>query len=613
MWLRRCPSFPQMYSSRAKAWATRNPRLIKFLEFWWRRYWNLVHWNSPRGTVVSKNSGVNLVLEAYQRFKVSNLETDFIACVDLFRASIEDSMNDFSQRITVIGWGPRAFADETVHRLTSGKRKVVKAKLIYGIPRPDTLLLERPASNLLCGFKLTLDLQSDELLSSQELEGTSFQSPTITGAVDQFFLGSSGKRDGFLEGISSNNPQALADLLDWAGDSRSAQAVMTAISGLLRAGRPMAEIRPWLKIALVASGEARSPINLGGSLKYLSVKEPPWTLCDATTSKRAAKNLVVRKYAILENVNVFSGGTVFDDRTLWTVDRAAHSSLDFVAGSWDHTVGAYSNFSRAFVEAPSSESLRLGKGILLSSRVDSNWFHWLIETLPKLLHIDSHIEDNWPVLVSERLPTSAIESLKLLTSRKIIALDTSEVTRVGKLAVPGPVIFHPDSTMLWDSPQLEIVNSESLLALRQRILSRLGPDTELPKKIFVSRQGHSRGLTNRLSVRKMLVAQDFVEVGLNNLTFSQQVSLFRNASHIVLEGGAAMSNLLFCSEGTAVTVLVGEMSRNYKMPEILCGISRANVNVVFGQNEMHRGGLYLERLHSSYRISLAKLQNHLND
>ena len=294
-----------MYSSRAKAWAARNPRLIKFLEFWWRRYWNLVHWNSPRGSVVSKNSGVNLVLEAYQRFKVSNLETDFIACVGLFRASIEDSKNDFSQRITVIGWGPRAFADETIQRLTSGKRKVVKAKLIYGIPRPDTLLLERPASNLFCGFKLTLDLQSDELMSSQELQGTSFQSPTITGAVDQFFLGSSGKRDGFLEGISSNNPQVLADLLDWTADKRSAQAVMTAISGLLGAGRPMAEIRPWLKTALVASSETRSPIKLGGSFKYLSVRAPDWKPCDATPSESAVRNLVARKYAILENVNVF--------------------------------------------------------------------------------------------------------------------------------------------------------------------------------------------------------------------------------------------------------------------------------------------------------------------
>jgi hypothetical protein len=74
-----------------------------------------------------------------------------------------------------------------------------------------------------------------------------------------------------------------------------------------------------------------------------------------------------------------------------------------------------------------------------------------------------------------------------------------------------------------------------------------------------------------------------------------------------------MSNLLFCTEGAAVTVLVGEMSRDYKMPEILCGISGAKVSVVFGPNEMHRGGLYLEQLHSSYRISLAKLRSHLND
>ena len=87
-----------------------------------------------------------------------------------------------------------------------------------------------------------------------------------------------------------------------------------------------------------------------------------------------------------------------------------------------------------------------------------------------------------------------------------------------------------------------------------KILNTLKINSSSKKdKIYISRQNCSyRNLINESDVIDKLKKLNYKIINLNNLEIFQQIKIFSNAEIIVSPSGSALTNIIFCNEGTKV-------------------------------------------------------------
>lgn len=354
-----------------------------------------------------------------------------------------------------------------------------------------------------------------------------------------------------------------------------------------------------------------TPLPVGISTRSESANHTDWSsgvLANVPNSLTSAT-------AIVRDALVFLGDTIVSKNTLLDTDDAANPSHDFVAGRQFDVIGTHLNIRKAVVRLPKGPETTYGSAILLSTRADVNWFHWLIETLPKLFIADSSIDPGVPLLISSRIAPSAKEALALVSKRRVIEFDSAKGAKVDELHVISPVIFNPDTLHMWLSKNSNKINSGAIKALRTAVLENVLPaegQANYPDKLFVARRTGARGVVNGLSIRLMLSRRGFVSFEPETLSFTDQVLAFNKAHTIVMVGGASMANLIFCQNGAKVIFLSSTLVLPNQLVSVLADIAGAKVTRVAGPVV---GGMFrlslLEKIHSHYRIPISKLKKSL--
>jgi capsular polysaccharide biosynthesis protein len=263
-------------------------------------------------------------------------------------------------------------------------------------------------------------------------------------------------------------------------------------------------------------------------------------------------------------------------------DYAQSHFFDFVAGRWDHVIGNSFNLNSAVVKVPEPAPGTIPIGILISSRVDYNWFHWGIETVPRLLLVDD-LPDNVPILVSDRVPPAGIALLKMVTNRDILRIDATRAQSVQTLYVPGQVIFHPDSQEFAEGDSSFIVDGEVLQEFRKKVLSRMHQSTRpLCRKILITRRTGARVPFALGIVESTYRMFGFEVLDMAKLKLEEQLEAVANANQIVLLGGAGMTNLLFCNPDAKVVCFYPRAVGNYKAQETLAKLAGATLITLKG-------------------------------
>jgi hypothetical protein len=319
------------------------------------------------------------------------------------------------------------------------------------------------------------------------------------------------------------------------------------------------------------------------------------------------------KYAVLADCQVFLRGIVTSGNSLITYDRSEDPSFDFVAGRWPFVVGSHLDNTSAIVKVPSVTRPDLAEGILLSSRAETNWYHWLIETLPRLLWVEHEVDASIPVLISSDIPDTAKESLRIVTNREVVEINPFEVTPVSKLIVLGPLAFHPDSSFMWGLPSSTQIHQESLKSFRDLILCSLGLEGVVGNsQIYVERSRGARLAVNRRAVERAAIGAGYRKITSENLPFPEQVRLFSGSRRVLLTGGAAMANLIFCQPNTKVTYLTSKFVAKYKLPTVLAGIAGARVEFCLGEPKgSSNRHSFVQKIHCDFRVKIQTLRKHL--
>jgi capsular polysaccharide biosynthesis protein len=290
------------------------------------------------------------------------------------------------------------------------------------------------------------------------------------------------------------------------------------------------------------------------------------------------------------DVKVMGGFTVVRDDELIVYEPAAHPRHDIVAGCWEYVTPVYGGEKQALMWYPFERETRLDEGILLSGRCSTNYFHWLIEYLPKGFALESRPElKHIPLIVDASMPPQHFESLRVVMGEWPLHVHhPSTLLHVGKLWLASTPTYHPDR---FDLPYWvgSAVSEPHLDYLRQRALEKMAPGPQLPKNIYLSRRGYrGRKIRNERELEKELARARFTRVRPETLGFLEQVRLFHNADVIAGPGGAAMSNLLFCRPGAKVLALTGERNKTYSMHANLARKAGARFLYVAGAHLLSR-------------------------
>lgn len=242
--------------------------------------------------------------------------------------------------------------------------------------------------------------------------------------------------------------------------------------------------------------------------------------------------------------------------------------------------------------------IRVDRAVSLLGQCNSNYAHWLLEALPRLMVFDSmpHCH-GLPLLVDHPIHEKLRDALDILNEggREIITVRPYQMVQARTLFyVTLPSITPPETRRFFDSgtlaePKMDQFrfSREALCKLRS-VASRVAPQYELfpkeigalrlhrkrsgyvrrrvqsgrvalPKLIYLRRSarstGHGRLLVNGDSVEILLENRGFVTMDMADLAFAEQAQALKNAEIVVSPMGAALTNLVFCPPGCQVIIL----------------------------------------------------------
>ena len=193
---------------------------------------------------------------------------------------------------------------------------------------------------------------------------------------------------------------------------------------------------------------------------------------------------------------------------------------------------------------PKPEPIIQGKHVLMSQIFDGNYGHWLLDCLPKMVALKDTVNfDNCKFVVSWH-PARATLKVFQDTLRLYGVHDDQLVYRGAE--------FQPFDMLIYATPPTLSSWVKAPLAVRtlENLASRVGPDANAPKKIFVTRPDRERRrLVNRPAVRDFFLARGYTEICPADLVFEQQVKAFSKAKYVVGALGADCANIAFSLRG----------------------------------------------------------------
>jgi capsular polysaccharide biosynthesis protein len=202
-------------------------------------------------------------------------------------------------------------------------------------------------------------------------------------------------------------------------------------------------------------------------------------------------------------------------------------------------------FLAPFPGRPERFTGRLG---VLTSRGDSNYYHFLIDVLPRIGVLEQAPEiappDRWYVPAQTSFQRQLLDMFGIDPAQRI---DSEEVNHVQAdcLVVPGLPSVRGEKNPPW------VVEF-----LRSRLLSQV-PDRGHRRPVYITRSAgsHNRAVANEDELVRMLSARGFDVVDPSALSVAEQIATFASASLIVASHGAALANLVFASPGSTVVEL----------------------------------------------------------
>jgi capsular polysaccharide biosynthesis protein len=264
------------------------------------------------------------------------------------------------------------------------------------------------------------------------------------------------------------------------------------------------------------------------------------------------------------------------------IDSTCSPSQNFVAGHWQFLDQITRNKRSIFLRLPSSpKSIRLDEAIYLIGRCDENWFHLIMDTLPRYLFM-SKISKGVPVLIRSDLPTTSINFLRRVIPNPLIMVDIDVKVEVKTLYfLAGRSTTFDTSTRL-KVPQVDF--SPNAISLTRNLILRsesFDSPAKYPQKLYLSRESKYRSLLNSRKIFKTLESAGFQEVEVDQDFFRFQHVFFYNSRAIATPGGAILANMIFMNPESKLIVFRSSRDLRPRLWKKLAVASNVNITHIF--------------------------------
>lgn len=392
----------------------------------------------------------------------------------------------------------------------------------------------------------------------------------------------------------------------------------------------------WIEILFRLQKESSSRINSNGYVKKLvnidniseskhSVEKYEYNtynyISPASFEKgefKKQREIIVRapfkaSYFKLNCVYLYSG-TLFDNQGNYIlVDSAAHPASGFVSGQWNVVYGATENVDHVLRRSNVKKKLLfVEEAIVFHGRNYSNFFHWLIEYVPRLMLIarEKKLESR-KIIIPANLPFQFWEVLELIGIKRnrIKVVNNHSVIRINSVIVPSFV------TSIYDNLDTQLMDRSGYLNIplmrdfRNLILMNIRCNNRFPKRIFLLRPEGARGLINQKQVVSALKKIGVQAIDPAKLLYKEQVEAFMNAELIVGVAGAAFANIFLCNENCKIVSLIAQGNDFYSIQPNLASIANASHYYVSGARpyikECYDDPVH--HMHSDFSIKISDL------
>ncbi len=191
-----------------------------------------------------------------------------------------------------------------------------------------------------------------------------------------------------------------------------------------------------------------------------------------------------------------------------------------------------------------------GEAFVLVSDPGANYYHWLIDEMPRLALLRGRTDVT--IVVSDDHAPWERETLDLLgiPASKIVAIGRDEALTATTLLVPDATndMRHPGRKgAAW---VVDWIRGGVGLAAMARPSA---PESGAATRLYIGRADADwRKLRNEAALLRVLEPAGFVPVTLSGRSVAEQVALFARAEAVIGLHGAGLANTVFCGAGSSV-------------------------------------------------------------
>jgi len=301
-------------------------------------------------------------------------------------------------------------------------------------------------------------------------------------------------------------------------------------------------------------------------------------------------------------VSVSSSSVICNDKKVF-IERVEHSEQQ----KFDYSGGQILSHGRETAE-------KIKKGIFLGGNGSYNYYHWLVEILPKVqfLSLLPPSYADYPLLISENVERIATfkETLDLLsTDREVVMLKEDLSYVVGTLVyIDAPSSFPINfRTGVRFSLSYTHISGDSIRYIRKAALERIKTfkqqEVACSKRIILCRKEERRNY-NENDVFECLARFGFEKVYLGELSFDEQVAVVHQAEWIVGPTGAAWTNLIFCQPGAKCLCWMAEESGDFSAFSTISHLVGADMQYITYKTDARSTG---ELYRKDYAVDVSKI------
>tara|TARA_B100000902_G_C27300667_1_gene912591 strand:+ start:1275 stop:2399 length:1125 start_codon:yes stop_codon:yes gene_type:complete len=183
----------------------------------------------------------------------------------------------------------------------------------------------------------------------------------------------------------------------------------------------------------------------------------------------------------------------------------------------------------------------------------NNYSHWLLDMLPKFrLYKEFFKFEDLEYIYLNKVKDYQKSSLNLLGLQNVKLIDSDKFRHLECKELIAT--HHPSYFQGYILDQAQFVPKWIIEWIRDTFLDK-SDEINSNGKIFIDRSGSSFNhcqIINHSEVKDFLKKKDFEIIKTENLSFKQQINLFKKAKIIVSAHGAGLANLSFCEKNCNV-------------------------------------------------------------